>query len=79
MQRRRVQGWSWATILDAEPAPGVFDLLRDGARSLTRAAARFGLAVSAGLAAEGASRRMIAKRLGVTHQRVTALLARPAR
>lgn len=75
MQRQRARGWSWARILDGDDEPGVFDLLRRSARRLTTTAGRFGRAVAAGLAAEGESRRKIAGRLGVTHQRVTAMLS----
>ena len=74
MQRRRDRGQSWATILDAEPVPGLVQRLRGGAQRLADVAARFRLALAQGMHREGESHRAIAGRLGVSHQRVTTLL-----
>lgn len=74
MQRRRDRGWSWATILDSEAAPGVIALLRSSARRLASATGRLAQALVNGLSGEGESRRQIARRLGVTHQRISAML-----
>lgn len=76
MQRRRDEGWSWARILDREGEPHALDLVRRSARRLTVMAGRLARAMARGLADEGSSRRQIAARLGVTHQRITALLTR---
>lgn len=78
MQRRRADGWSWGKILDREPGPGVFGLARRSATHTAEAARVLAQTVVGGLAAEGESRRQIARRLGVTHQRVSALLRGPA-
>ena len=74
MQRRRDQGWTWGRILDEERSPGLLDLLRRSGRRLTEATGGLARALAEGLRAEGSSRRHIARRLGVTHQRVSAML-----
>jgi hypothetical protein len=74
MQRRRDRGQSWSTILDGEPVPGIMQRLRSSARRLAEATGRFALALASGLHREGESHRGIARRLGVSHQRVTTLL-----
>lgn len=74
MQRQRDRGWSWARILERSPGQGVFQRLRHGARLLTQASVRVAEALARGLSEEGESRRNIGKRLGVTHQRVSALV-----
>src|SRR5690349_19951097 len=76
MQRRRDQGWSWQQILDKEELPHLLELLRRSGRQLGEATARLAHTLASGLSTEGASRRQIARRLGVTHQRVSAILAR---
>lgn len=73
MQRQRDRGWSWQRILERDGAD-VLGLLRHGAKRLTSATGHLGAVLARGLAAEGESRRRIASRLGVTHQRVSALL-----
>lgn len=52
----------------------MIDLLRRSTRRLTDATGRFSKLLAGGLASEGASRRQIAGRLGVSHQRITAML-----
>jgi hypothetical protein len=74
MARQRARGWPWARVLDEEPEPGLLRLMRTSAGRLTEAASRFGLALARALTAEGESRRQVARRLGVTHQRVSAIL-----
>jgi hypothetical protein len=74
MQRRRDRGWSWARILHEEAAPGVVVLLRRSTRRLAAATGRLTQALVAGLSGEGESRRKIARRLGVTHQRISAIV-----
>ena len=75
MLAQRARGWSWARILDDEDSPGLFELLRRSRVRLTAIVGRVGRGLAAGLAAEGYSRRQIASRLGITHQRVSTLLA----
>jgi hypothetical protein len=74
MERQRARGWSWAKILDREALPGIFDLARRSAKHMAEATRALAQVVASGLSAEGESRRQIGRRLGVTHQRVTALL-----
>lgn len=74
MQRQRRRGRSWAAILDQESGAGVFELLRRSGRSIVAATSQLARTLAHGLATEGESRRRIARRLGVTHQRVTAIL-----
>ena len=74
MQRGRDRGQSWTTILDGEPVPGIVQRLRSSAQRLAEATARFRLTVAANLRREGESHRSIARRLGVSHQRVTTML-----
>ena len=74
MQAQRDRGWSWAKILERESAPGLLELLRRSARRLAGATSRFAGLLASQLSDEGESRRQIGRRLGVTHQRVTAML-----
>ena len=74
MQRQRDRGRSWTTILAEDPPPGLVGLVRESGRHMAEAAAHFTRALAAELSAEGESRRRIARVLGVTHQRVTAML-----
>jgi hypothetical protein len=74
MQRLRDCGWTWSQILDREGSPGLLTVLRGSARTLSAALGRLAHTVAQGLATEGESRRQIAQRLGVTHQRVSAML-----
>ena len=74
MQRQRERGWSWERILDRGAAPGILAILRSSARGVGEALGLLSHTLAKGLASEGASRRGIAARLGVTHQRVSAML-----
>jgi len=74
MQQQRERGQSWTEILDTEDAPGLLDRLRVGSRRIAAATSRLGQLLARGLAAEGRSRRQIADRLGVSHQRISAIL-----
>jgi hypothetical protein len=74
MQAQRDRGWSWSRILDREPAPGLVALLRRSGRRVGEATASFTRRLALGLTEEGETRRHIGRRLGVTHQRVTAML-----
>jgi hypothetical protein len=74
MQRRRDRGWSWARILGDEHPGHLLELARDSSRRLLALTARLARTIASGLADEGETRRGIAARLGVTHQRVSAIL-----
>jgi hypothetical protein len=74
MQDRRDHGASWAKILDAEPSPTLLERLRRSCIRLSDATGRASRTVAAGLNFEGESLRKIASRLGVSHQRVSAML-----
>ncbi|MEW6471115.1 MAG: hypothetical protein AB1679_02505 [Actinomycetota bacterium] len=74
MQRQRDLGWSWGQILDREAAPSLLELLRRSGRRVASATACVAQTLVSGLSQEGESRRQIGRRLGVTHQRVTAML-----
>lgn len=74
MQRLLDRGWSWSKILDREDSPGLLTLVRRSTRRLSSALGTLAHTVAHSLAAEGESRRRIAQRLGVTHQRVSAML-----
>lgn len=74
LQERRDQGWTWARLFEADEAAGLVHLLRRSARRLAGVTADFTHAIARGLSSEGESRRQIARRLGVSHQRVTAML-----
>lgn len=73
-RRRRAQGWSWAQILDREEGARLVELLRQSGRRIAETAAGFTRSLAAELRSEGASHRAIASRLGVSHQRVSAML-----
>jgi hypothetical protein len=76
IEKRREHGLSWSTILDRDDEPGIFELLRHGARRSVDALSAFSALVAGELSAAGASRRQIARVIGVTHQRVSAILGR---
>jgi cell division septum initiation protein DivIVA len=79
LQRARERGVSWAEAVDQPAAgPGPLGRLRDSRRKLAAAARRLAQGLAEGLRSEGQSYRAIAGRLGVTHQRVSAMLTRRA-
>jgi hypothetical protein len=73
-QRRLDRGWSWSKALGEEQPTRMIERARDSTKRLARVSGRLGLTIARALTAEGESRRRIASRLGVTHQRVTAML-----
>jgi len=77
MTRRRRLGWSWSQILERERQPGLLILLTRSARRLHEVNGRFRPAFAKALGDEGLSTRQIAKTLGVTHQRISAMLKEP--
>lgn len=76
MSRQRQSGRSWAAILDSNSHAPALSLLASSLRRLAETSSRFRSAIAAALSTEGLSTRQIASRLGVTHQRVSAILSR---
>lgn len=76
MQRKRDRGWSWSRILEAEGSPSVIEIVRRGAQRAAEAKTTLATVLARELSREGLSRRQIAQRLHVTHQRVSAMLNR---
>jgi hypothetical protein len=74
VQRQRDRGMTWGQVLDRGAAGEALTLLRRSATRLAGELRTLSQAIVRGLAAEGESRRKIASRLGVTHQRITAML-----
>lgn len=74
MQYLRDLGWSWTHILNGEAAPGILVRLRDSAHKLLQATSQLTAALALGLHEEGQSLRQIGQLIGVTHQRVSAIL-----
>lgn len=74
MQRQRDQGAPWRTILEREREPGLLGRLRHNARRLGDLSARVASTFARGLVDEGESHRQIGRRLGVSHQRVSAIV-----
>jgi hypothetical protein len=74
MQRQRRRGLSWAPALDGEETPDMVPLLRASIVKMAGLLRDFTMSSTQGLSHEGASHGAIARRLGVTHQRVTAML-----
>ena len=79
MQQLRDNGRSWSAILQGDGASTIFELLRKGARLSVDALSAFSSLVAEELRDEGASRRQIARLIGVSHQRVSAILGRGRR
>lgn len=77
MVYQRVRGRPWSQILEIERQPGALELLGASTRRLASMSGRFRRALGRALTAEGRSTRQIAKDLGVTHQRVSAMLKPP--
>jgi hypothetical protein len=77
MSEERRLGRPWAVILASEGQPSVVALLGSSLRRLSETSSRVRTAVASTLAKEGLSTRQIAAHLGVTHQRVSAMLNRP--
>jgi hypothetical protein len=77
MTEERRRGRSWSAILAGDGQPAVVTLLGLSLRRLSRTSSRVRTAVAAALVKEGLSTRQIASHLGVTHQRVSAMLNHP--
>lgn len=79
LKRARGQGLPWTSLIDARlAAGGPLGRLRAGRRALAGAARRLAEGVAEGLTSEGLSYRSIATLLGVSHQRISAMLSRRA-
>jgi Homeodomain-like domain len=76
MTEEHRRGRSWAAILAGEGQPSVLALLGTSLRRLSQTSSRVRAAVAAALVKEGLSTRQIAAHLGVTHQRISAMLNR---
>lgn len=74
MRRLRQRDRSWGAIMDQQPVPAIIVLLRRSTRLLATVTVTFTAALARELAGEGETHRQIARRLGVSHQRVTTLL-----
>jgi hypothetical protein len=77
MAEERRRGRSWAAILAGVGQPSILTLLGSSLRRLSQTSSRVRTGVATALANEGLSTRQIAAHLGVTHQRVSAMLNRP--
>ncbi len=77
--QQRDKGHGWTSILAMEGGSEIFELLRRGARLAVDALSAFSSLVAEELSEEGASRRQIARLIGVSHQRVSAILGRGRR
>lgn len=77
MVRQRGRGFAWSRLLESEKQPGTLELLGASTRRLASIGGRFRRALALALTAEGRSTRQIGKDLGVTHQRVSAMLKPP--
>lgn len=77
MQRLRDRGWTWAGILDRENSSSVLSRLRASRQRLAQMTSRVTRGLTLGLRAEGESHRQIARRIGVSHQRVAVMLNHP--
>jgi hypothetical protein len=78
MQRERDMGASWAEVLDQQDdrRPRLLTWMRSSGRKLALATARLSRGLAQSLSAEGHSQRAIARRLGVSHQRISMVLGR---
>jgi hypothetical protein len=76
MTEEHRRGRSWAAILSGEGQPSVLGLLGSSLRRMSETSSRVRAAVASALVKEGLSTRQIAAHLGVTHQRISAMLNR---
>jgi hypothetical protein len=76
MSAEHRRGRSWAAILGGEGQPSVLALLGSSLRRLSETSSRVRAAVASALVKEGLSTRQIAAHLGVSHQRISAMVNR---
>jgi|GEM_PF-5062247 len=74
--RARRNGATWSQLVESGKVQRLLGSLGAGAARLARAAGRLRAAVLGGLSKEGWTTRRIGARLGISHQRVSALRAR---
>lgn len=74
LERLRRRGWTWAQIFERQETPSVIALLRSSGRKLATITRLVSRVLAQGMNSEGQSRREIARRLEVTHQRVSTIL-----
>jgi hypothetical protein len=72
----RAKGAPWVDVLDAETDPGALHLVGVLLSRLSEGSGRFRRELAVALRREGESIPAIARRFGVTHQRVSSLLQR---
>jgi hypothetical protein len=73
----RQQGQPWRTILDEEPEPGALHLVGLLLGRLSESSGVLRRSLARALRSEGETVPAIARRFGVTHQRVSSLLRQP--
>ncbi|MHB8681101.1 MAG: hypothetical protein ACYDA2_03260 [Acidimicrobiales bacterium] len=78
LRRATVEGRPLTATLEAEQDPAAMQVLGRVLARLMDASGHFRRAVARGMRAEGTSIPAIAKLFGVTHQRVSNILSRPA-
>lgn len=76
LQHAREKGTPWYELLDRHDGAGLLGRLRESNRKLGTATARLSKGFAERLSSEGHSQRAIARCLGVTHQRISAMLGR---
>ena len=77
LRARRESGESWNDIVDDEERPLIIELIGQNLDELYSAGGRLRRALARALYDEGLSMEQIARRFGVTRQRVSALLRSP--
>jgi len=77
LRQRRYAGQSMATIVDSVSRPLALDLLRANLQAIQECGAGLRRIQVRELAAEGLSHADIARRLGVSRQRISSILASP--
>lgn len=78
LQRQRSEGRAWRDILSEEDPPGTMQIVSRMLACLAKASGTLRKELVDALRREGVSIPAIAKLFGVTHQRVSNLLRRPA-
>ena len=78
LREARQQGQSWRTILDEEPEPGALHLVGLLLGRLSESSGVLRRSLARALRSEGETVPAIARRFGVTHQRVSSLLRQRA-
>ncbi len=77
MAAERRRGRSWLTLAEHGSLHSALDRIGKGVQIIRSGAARLRRTAARGLAAEGVSTRRIGTLFGVSHQRVSSIMARP--